>query len=347
MLVLIITVFVSSDKNNGNAIKIGIITPLTGGSAYFGESTKIGIKLAEAELKKENINVSFIVEDGQLDPKVALSAAQKLVNVDHVYVIYSEFNPASISVASFLKGKNVFHLYNSAAISPLSEGDNNFKTYLDYQTSCREVAEYLKDNKGINKVGVLKINIEFGDMCVKGIKEVFGDNAIVNPYDPGSTDFKVGLSKLSAANVDAIFNPAFKAETVTSLKQMKDLRINKLFVGLAETITPDVSESMGDYLQGDIFYGLPRVSSSLQEKIKEQNGGKDVGDYNAAGSAYVNLVMLGRAANVCGSDSTCVAKELGKATPNSDIGFEGFFNRIAKFNTLISEWRGNQLVDVK
>ena len=337
----------SSSKDQGKVLKIGVITPLTGGSAYYGESTKVGIKLAEAELKKENINISFIVEDGQLDPKVALSAAQKLVNVDGIKAIYSEFNPASISVSSFLKGKNIFHLYDSAAVSPLNEGPNNFKTYLDYQASCKEVSQYIKDNKGVAKVGVLKINIEFGDLCVKGIQEVYGDQVVVESYDPGNTDFKVAISKLSRANVDVIFNPSFKAETVTSLKQMKDLGINKLFVGLTETVTPDVSESLGGFIQGDIFFGLPRVSSSLKEKIKNQNGGDDVGDYNAAGSAYVHMMQLGKAISVCNSDSTCVASELSKATSNAEIGFEGFFNRIAKFDNLISEWKGDGFVDVK
>lgn len=344
---LVLIFFVITQKTNQN-IKIGIVTPLSGGSSYYGESTLVGAKMAESDLKKEGIDISFIFEDGKLDPVSALSAAQKLVGIDKVSAIYSEFNPASVSISSFLKGKDVFHLYNSAAVSPLENGGNNFKTYLDYQTSCREVAQYIKDNKGVKKVGVLKINLEFGELCTKGVKEIFGDeNTYILTYDVGNRDFRSDLIKISNAQVDAVFNVSFKEETVNSIKQMKEFGLNKTFVGLVETITPDVYDQFGDYLKGGILFGLPVVGDSLKLKIKAYNDGLDVADYNAAGSAYVNLMMLGRSVNVCRSNIRCVVKELTNAPANSDIGFEGFENRIAKFKTLIVEVADSGIKTIK
>ncbi len=83
-----------------NQITIGVITPLTGGVAYWGESAQTGIELAKKDLTKEGIQANVIVEDGQLNAAIALSAAQKLVSIDKVQAIYAEFNPAAISVSS-------------------------------------------------------------------------------------------------------------------------------------------------------------------------------------------------------------------------------------------------------
>ena len=329
------------------SVKIGIITPLTGSSAYWGESTMVGARMAQTKLKDEGINITFIPQDGQLDSTTALSAAQKLVNVDGVSAIYSEFNPASIAVSSFLKGKNVFHLYDSAATSPLDAGPYNFKTYLDYQNSCKNVAQYIKDVKGIARVGVLEMNLEHGVLCVKGIQEVYGNNMVVESYDPSATDFRAQLTKLNHAGVGAIFHASFQPETLTSLREMHDLNINTLFVGLAETMTPDVIFEFKPIIEGDVFFGLPDVSQSLKAQIKVTNNGKDVSDYNAAGLAYVHLVQFGETLAMCGLDNSCISNHMSQSKPVSDIGFEGFVNRIAQFDTSITEFKDGVFSAVK
>ncbi len=341
----LITVFVVN-RPESNALKVGIISPLTGNSAYWGESTLIGMRLAEAELKMEGINIDFIIEDGKLDPATALSAAQKLVNVDGVTAIFSEFNPASISVASFLKGKNVFHLYNAASISPLDSGTNNFKTYLDYEMSCKETAQYIKDHKNVKRVGVLKMNLEPLELCLKGIQSVFGSDAVVESYDPSATDFRVELTKLDKAKVDAIFHASFQQQTLISLKEMQRLNMKELFVGLTETITPGIILEYKTLIEGDIFFGLPPVSEELAALIKSASSNKDVGSYNAAGLAYVHLVQIGHALAKCGS-TICIEKEMSESIPNPEIGFQGFNNRIAEFDVLISEWENGKFVSVK
>ena len=336
-----------ADKAAHTSIKIGIITPLSGSSAYWGESTMVGVRMAQSKLKNEGIDVTFISQDGQLDPATALSAAQKLVNVDGVGAIYSEFNPASISVSSFLKGKSVFHLYDSAATSPLDAGPYNFKTYLDYQNSCKNVAQYIKDVKGITRVGVLEMDLEHGVLCVKGIQEVYGNNMVVESYDPSATDFRAQLTKLNHAGVGAIFHASFQPETLTSLREMHDLKINTLFVGLSETMTPDVMSEFGPMIEGDIFFGLPDVSENLKAQINTANNGKDVSDYNATGLAYVHLVQLGEASATCGSDDDCISRHMSQSKPVPDIGFEGFTDRIARFDTLITEFKNGTFSTVK
>lgn len=347
-IVVIIAILILSNKTPKGEIKIGIVTPLTGGVAYWGESTSVGFKMAQEELLAEGIKVKLVIEDGQLDPVKALNAAQKLVNIDNVSAIYSEFNPASIAISSFLKDKNVFHLYDSAAMSPIKDGPYNFKTYLDYKDSCAEVAKYIKENNGVSKVGVLKMNIEHGNLCLEGVLSVFGnENVISESYNPGVTDFRSSISKISSAKADAIFHASFQPETLASLKQLNEFGVNKLFIGLAETITPDITNEYSTLIQNDIFFGLPEINKTLQNKIDQANDGKAVADYNAAGLGYVHILQLGHALNDCGKDSACIATKMASSKPVESIGFQGFRDRIAKFNNRITQFVGNSFVEIK
>lgn len=343
---LIVGVVASRTLQRGDALKIGVITPLTGNSAYWGESTLVGVKMAEVEFVKRGTPVRFIVEDGELESKPALDAAQKLVHIDGVQAIYSEFNPASVAVASFLKGKDIFHLYDSAAASPLANGPNNFKTYLDYEASCRKTAVYLKEKRRVVRVGVLKMNIEFGDLCLRGIESVFGDSVSVESYDPIATDFRAALTKLRSADVDAVFQATFQPQTLATIRQMHELGMRQLFVGLAETMTPEVRAELGTLVEGDVFFGLPQVAPALVDKIRASNGGKDVANENAAALAYVHLVQLGTALTQCGGATACVEGKMASVPPVQEIGFEGFRDRVAAFATEIDEVRNGTFVHV-
>lgn len=347
LLILVAGVSVSNlMKNEGKSdIRIGVITPLTGGVSYWGESSLTGIKLAQIDLKKKGIEVDVIVEDGQLDPKTALSAAQKLVNVDSVSAMYSEFNPAAIAVSSFLKDKNIIQIYDATPTSPLALSQNFYKTYLDYEVSCGQVADILKD-RGHRKVGVLKMNLEHGELCLKGIRKTFGDKVMVESYDPGQTDFRTSLLKLDKQEIDVVFHASFQPETLASLRNMRTLGMRQTFVGLSETITPDIVPEYKDMLEDAITFGLPKVSRDLIQRMKVEVEDARIIDENAAGLAYVHITQLAGALSVCGTDTKCSRQKLNESAADPRIGFQGFRDRVAGFDTLIEEWKGGKATSI-
>ncbi len=337
-----------SEPVSGEPIKIGVITALTGGLSFWGESTNLGVELIQKDLIEQGINVEFIVEDAQVDPKMALSAAQKLVSIDGVSAIYSEFNPAAIAISSFVKDKDIIHLYNAAVISPLQDSDNIYKSYLDYEKSCQEVAQIAK-NRGIDKVGVLKLNLEFGDLCLKGIKNVYGDNTFVESYNAGTTDFRTLLTKLKTNDVQAIFNVSFQPDSLASLKNMNELGMDAIFVGVSEIVSPDIIDEYTGILEGSVMFGLPVVSLAFENKIKERFPNRTIGEnqYQALAAAYIHLGQIAKAFNDCGKDLGCVRSEINNAKPNSIMGFKRFNDNIAEFDLLIQEWIDGKFIEIK
>ncbi len=71
-------------------IKIGFISALTGGAAAYGETEKNVVELALKEINDSgelNRKLEAVYEDGKCDGKEAVTAAQKLINIDKVKII--------------------------------------------------------------------------------------------------------------------------------------------------------------------------------------------------------------------------------------------------------------------
>lgn len=327
---------IAKPQSQRSSVKIGIITDLTGPAAYWGESTRIGAEIAKEELEKEGYNIDLKFEDYQLDGAKALTSAQKLIDIDNVDAIYAEFNPAAIPVGSFMKDKNKIFMYVAAVTSPLEGNDNAFKTYLDYQAGCREVANKFFES-GLEKVGVFKINLEAGELCLSGIKEVFGDDIVMETYNLGDTDFKTQVLKMKNSGVNAIINVGFEGDTLNALKAINELKFDVLYGTVDDAITEQVKQKFSEELKGARSFGFSTVNSNFSSKIKEKSN--NISSEYGAALAYTHIKQIVEAMGKCGSsDNNCIQKSINSSTADKTIGFKSFNNNIADLDMLILQY---------
>ena len=240
-------------------IRIGVMTDLTGPAAYWGQSTRIGAELAAQDLKAKGYDVQLVYEDYGLDATKAASVAQKLANVDNVDAVYAEFNPGAIAAASVLKDKNIPMIYDAAIVSPLTNSNNFFKTYLDYQAGCQAVAQKFKD-EGITNIGMLKLNLEAGDLCLSGVKSVYGDKVVVETFNLGDTDFRTQLLKINSSGAGAVINVGFEGDTYNALQVIKNQGYKMKYGTVDDTITDKVKQAFSDQLKGTWAVALRRAA---------------------------------------------------------------------------------------
>ena len=315
-----------------NPIKIGIITDLTGPAAYWGESTRAGADILKKELTDDGKNVEFVFEDYGLDAAKAASAAQKLVSVDKVNAVYAEFNPGAIATASVLKDRQIPLIYDAAITSPLKDNEFFYKTYLDYQEGCKQIAQKFK-NEGVTKLGLLKVNLEFGELCQMGTKQVYSD-LISEGYNLGDTDFRTQLLKIKNAGASAVVNVGFEGDTANTLKIIRDLKYNLRYGTVDDTITESVLTTYGTQLKGAWTFGFNEPSVSFQDKLKEYNVGLPYG----AAIAYTHLKQLVNAVSKCQDDAPCISRELDKSPKDQTIGFQKYTNRIAELTMKLKQY---------
>lgn len=316
----------------GEPLKIGIITDFTGPAAYWGESTRAGADILKKELIDDGEKVEFVFEDYGLDAAKAASAARKLVSVDKVDAIYAEFNPGAIATASVLKDKNIPFIYDAAITSPLKDNELFYKTYLDYQEGCKQIAQKFKD-EGVTKIGLLKVNLEFGELCQAGVKEVLPD-AISEGYNLGDTDFRTQLLKIKNSGAEAVINVGFEGDTANTLKIIRDLKYNLRYGTVDDTITESVLTTYGAQLKGAWTFGFNEPSVSFQNKLKEYNVGLPYG----AAIAYTHLKQLVNAISKCQNNTSCIGKELDKSPKDQTIGFQKYNGRIAELTMRLKQY---------
>ncbi|MBI4145848.1 ABC transporter substrate-binding protein [Candidatus Woesearchaeota archaeon] len=329
-VLVIITLAALNFNRTANTLNIGVITDLTGPAAYWGESSRVGANLAVADLKKEGHEVNLLFEDHQLDATKALTSAQKLVNIDNVDAIYAEFNPAAISVGSFVKDKDLLYVYDAAVTSPLTGNSLAFKTYLDYQEGCKQVANRFK-SEGFERIGVLKVNLEAGELCLSGVKEVYGDAAFVESFNLGDQDFRTQLLKLKERNVRAVIAAMFEGDTLNTLKVIKEQKLDMKYGTVEDSITRQVTSLYAKELEGSWSFGFGQVSPEFSNRI---SGEKLSTEYGAA-VTYTHIMQMGRALGSCNGDLACVRQKIEASKPDATIEFEGFNQHMAIFNMTI------------
>ncbi len=331
-LVIVAIVNLQHTSDNG-AIKIGIITDLTGPAAYWGESTRAGALILKNELASQDKTVEFIFEDYGLNAALAANAAQKLINSDKVDAIYAEFNPGAIAVGSYLKDKHIPFIYEAAAVSPLKDNLLFYKTYLNYREGCRSIAQKFKD-EGAVKIGVLKVNLEFGEICQNGVVEVYGNNMISEGYNLGDTDFRTQLLKLNSQGAQAVINVGFEGDTANTLKVIKNLKYDLRYGTVDDSITNNVLKNYKSELEGAWTFGFKDISPDFQNKLKKYNVSSPYG----AALAYTHLKQLVEALSKCGDDITCVSQSLDRSPADNAIGFIKYVNHIADLNMNIRKY---------
>ncbi len=339
LIIAIATVSWSKTRGqaNGERVKIGIVTDLTGPAAYWGESSRQGAELAKKELEQKGYKVDLVYEDYQLDATKALTAAQTLVNVDNVNAVYAEFNPAAVSIGSFMKSQNKVFVYDAAVTSPLDGNNNAFKTYLDYQAGGKAVAEKFKA-EGITKMGVLKVNLEAGDLFLKGVKEVYGDDTIVESYDLGATDLSTQVLKLKEAGAGAVLTSAFEADTLAALKAMQTLEYHVPYGTVDDSITDNVKTKYPNEIKGAWTFGFPDVNADFEAKLKANSTKTLATEYGAA-ITYTHVKQMVEALDQCKNDTVCASGKIAKSAPDNTIGFNKFVNQIADLNMVIKNYK--------
>ena len=288
-------------------IKIGVITPLTGGAAKYGEDLKRGYDLAVEEINgKGGVNgskIKLIYEDSEAQPPKAVSAARKLIDRDKVVTILGCFgSSATLAVAPIAENKKVV-LLSSASSSPkvTDAGDYIFRNEISDRYGAKETARLFFD-LGFRKIGVLFINNDFGidfcDVVQKTYNELDGTVTAAETFEQDAKDFRTQLVKIKESNPEAILIVSYK-EAILILKQMRELGIKKQILSTALFEDPEILEKVGDIAEGTIYtyYGTFDPQSQdvrIREFIKNfrERYGVDPEYYAPIGYDAVKILAL-------------------------------------------------------
>jgi len=224
-----------SEPVSTGPIKIGFIGPLTGDGAPYGEAARGGLQIALDEINDNGgINgrmISIIYEDGECNNKSAVSAAQKLVNVDKVKIIIGGLcSGETLSIAPITEAaKIILFSPGSSAPSITSAGDYVFRNHVSDNYGGEFLAGVVAKNR--SRIAIFSESTDYAQGLRQAFKMKLKNPAVFDEaFESSTKDFRSMLTKTKATNPDAIVIIAqVGGNAATIAKQARELGLTQQF----------------------------------------------------------------------------------------------------------------------
>ena len=278
VIISFISMLITCNKNKEkmNEINIGVLLPLTGNLATYGNSAKEGIDLAVSSINETaKIKIVTHFEDTRGLPKDAVNAYLKLKS--NVYNLFAILGPQTssevLSIAPICEKDKMVLLSHAASSPQISDaGDYIFRNVPSDYYEAVVLANFIIDSTKYKDIAVLFINDDYGNGVVSKFSNELTKRGgkIVSSisYNANSTDFKTQLTKIKSFNPHAIYIIGFK-ELGHIVKQTKELNINVQIYSNALFEDPDILKVAGSSANNVIFTTFYFDTESENPRIKE------------------------------------------------------------------------------
>ena len=249
-----------------DAIKIGLLAPLTGQAAADGLSVQNSVKLAVEKVNAEGgvlgKKVELITYDDRADGKEAVALARKLIEQDKVVaVVGGSYSTPSRAMAPIFQEEKIPAVYAYAVHPDVTKAGNfNFRNgflgMVEGKAAAYTAVKLLK----AKKIALLISDNDFGRTLAEGFKMYIDKYAkgaatitSVQAYPMQEKDFKAYLSKIKDENVDVIFSSGYYFQTGPVVKQAREMGIKAYIIGEEGADSPKFLEIAGPSAEGFII----------------------------------------------------------------------------------------------
>jgi len=306
-----------------SVVKIGVVLPSTGKGANYGEKTRAGLDIAIEEYEKQRAirRISLIYEDSQGDPKTAVTAVKKLINVDKVVAIIGPiYSDNVLAVSPIVEKEKVTMLVTAAASDKIREaGDFVFRNRVSASEISTYLARYCYETLGIESVSVLYENsanaIDYKNTFIKEFKKKGGSIQIEESFEKGGKDFRTQIAKTKDVQPDTVFITGHATEIGLFLRQAHELGLDAKFVSTPGAESDDMLDIAGSAAEGLLLASealdLTSDDSLIQEfrrKYKERMDKQEPDFFSA--NAYDAFRMIIRAGERHGFTSDGIKRGL-------------------------------------
>ena len=241
-----------------DTVKVGIVLPLTGSQAEFGEIEKKSFDLALEEINASGgINgkkLELVMEDDTGRSEVGRSVVEKLIKKDKVVMIGGGFSSSvTYAVAGVCQQNKMPFLVNTASADTITTSGWDFIYRLNPPVShyADAVTTLLAKKVKPKTVAILHENSQFGTKGVKSFEKICrktGYKVVLKKgYEHGGIDYKTILIQVKQLNPDIVYMVSYIMDASFLMKQAKELKLTpKMFIGGAGGFTlPEFMQNAG------------------------------------------------------------------------------------------------------
>jgi branched-chain amino acid transport system substrate-binding protein len=307
---IVFILMIQCSQNNREEITIGIVLPLTGSAAVWGQNAKMGIDLALSEILKidtlNKVKIRIVYQDSKSETKDAVSAFQNLLSLYRIPVVIGDIASSSVLAMAPIAERNKVVLLSPGASNPdiSKAGDFIFRNWQSDALEGEIDARFAFEKLEVRNVCILNVNNAYGvglkDYFIKTFEGLGGNILQIESFEQDATDMRTQLSKINSRKPDLIFMPSYPNEMISVLKQAKELNINLHFVSTQAFDDPTILENAKDAANGVIFSvpAPPDTSKTIvQNFIKHYSMKYNVEPGVCSNTGYDAMYLIAEAAN--------------------------------------------------
>ncbi len=226
---------------NASGFKLGVIGPLSGDAAIYGQAVANGAKIAVDEINAAGGAVQFQYqsEDDVADGETSVNAYNTLKDWGMQVLVGPTTTGASIAVSTKVFEDRLFALTPSASSTDVIDGkDNMFQVCFTDPNQGTGSADYMAEHMAGAKVAVIYRN---DDAYSQGIRDTFVAQASAKGLEvvyegtftaDTATDFSVQLTAAQGAGADTVFLPIYYQPASVILNQANAMGYAPTFFGV-------------------------------------------------------------------------------------------------------------------
>lgn len=343
-------------SGSANAVKVGIIQPYTGDSAYYGQYANEAFKLAMSKYGSTpgGHAISFVRGDSKCTPTDAVQAVHQVLAHSPVAMLAPACSGDTLAIEQPLQAQSVSSCSINLAPTITHPGGDVVRVAPSDTFTNKLFAKYIA-SKGIKKIGIIGDTSGYGQgntsTLVSALKANGVTVAVNATYDPAATDYSGQILKLKQAGVDGAYFEGYDLEVGELLKQAKQLQLNVPYFANTNAGNGTAGKAGGKALDGVAFATAFLPNASAATRALTQTWQRTFHEAPNADSVdlYQCAVVLLKAIGASGGNAT--AQSVGQAVKK--ISVPGMTAGTVSFNSsgdlnsppvLIGTWRGGKTV---
>lgn len=348
-----------------DTIKVGIVLPVTGPQAKFGEIEKLSFDMALEEINGgggiKGKKLEFLIEDDTGRPEVGRSVVEKLITKDKVVMLGGGYSSSvTYAVAGVAQQNRIPFLVNTGSADKITEKgwDYIFRLNPPVSEYASGVETFLAEVVKPKTAVILHENSLFGTKGAKSFKETcskLGIKVLMSEgYEHGGIDYKPVLVQVKRLNPDIVYMISYIMDASLLMRQSRELKLTpKLFVGGAAGFTlPEFAQNAGKASEKVIsatlwhqVLPLPGAMNYYEAFKTKYNKETEYHGAEAYAAAYVIKDVLSRAKSFSPEDIKQALHETNLMTVFGPVKFISYDKKTNqnKLVTYVVQWQDGKL----
>ncbi len=229
---------------SAESVKVGLIAPLTGEVAVYGNAVKEAVQLYIDDFNAADhpFDINLIIYDDKGDPTEAMNAYNKLVYQDDIAVLLGPVTSSPTFGVAEASVDDGIPALNPTATHPdvTTYGDNFFRACFEDPFQGGSMAKFASSELKATTAAIIYNNadtysIGLRDAFMKTAEEVGLTVTTTEAYGASDIDFRAQLTNIIKTNPDVLFIPYYYNVTYMICSQARELGYTGTFLGVDGT----------------------------------------------------------------------------------------------------------------